>query len=77
MRLRRIGCDHARAYPPDGQSGEWWQRLKSAFDTASSAFVDASLAQLIAAARLPGSGISEIAVKSALALIAISQCKKT
>src|SRR3954468_14916795 len=43
----------------DGQAREWWQRLKNAFGTASSAFVDASLQQLIGAARLPGSGISE------------------
>ena len=36
---------------------EWWHRLQSAFGTASSAFVGASLQQLIAAARLPNSGI--------------------
>ncbi len=40
---------------------EWWHRLQSAFGTASSAFVGASLQQLIAAARLPNSGICEIA----------------
>jgi hypothetical protein len=59
VRLRRINCDYARASPPDGQAREWWQRLKNAFGSSSSAFVDASLVQLIAAARLPGSGISE------------------
>ncbi len=37
--------------------------------TASSAFVGASLQQLIAAARLPNSGISEIAVNASLAFI--------
>jgi hypothetical protein len=37
--------------------------------TASSAFVEASLHQLIAAARLPCSGISEIAVNASLAFI--------
>ena len=46
----------------DRQAREWWQRLKNAFDTASSAFVQACLCQLIAATRLPGSGISDIAV---------------
>jgi hypothetical protein len=61
VRLRRINSDHARPYPPDGQAHEWWPRLKNAFGTTSSAFVDASLQQLIAAARLPNSGISEIA----------------
>jgi hypothetical protein len=43
--------------------------LKNAFGTASSAFVDASLQQLIAAARLPNGGISQIAVNASLALI--------
>ena len=37
--------------------------------TSSSAFVEASLFQLQAAARLPGGGISEVGVNSALALI--------
>ena len=41
----------------------------TAFGTTSSAFVQASLHQLIAAARLPNSGISEIAVNASLALI--------
>jgi hypothetical protein len=68
VRLRRINSEHARSYPPD-QAREWWQRLKNAFGTASSAFVDASLQQLIAAARLPNSGISETAVNASLAFI--------
>ena len=54
---------------PDGQTREWWHRLKNAFGTASSAFVGASLQHLIAAARLPNSGISEIAVNASLAFI--------
>src|SRR5262245_24575211 len=69
VRLRRISSVYARPYPPDGQSHEWWVRLKNALGTASSAFVNASLFQLIAAARLPGSGISEIAVNASLAFI--------
>ena len=69
VRLKRVSCNYARAYPPDGQAREWWQRLKNAFGTSSSAFVDASLYQLIAAARLPDSGISEIAVNASLAFI--------
>jgi hypothetical protein len=40
-----------------------------ALGTASSAFVVASLQRLIAAARLPNSGISEIAVNASLAFI--------
>ena len=69
VRLKRINCDYARPYPPEGQACEWWQRLKHALGTASSAFVDASLQQLIAAARLPFSGISETAVNASLAFI--------
>src|SRR5438445_1544350 len=69
VRLKRVTCDHAIPYPPDGQAREWWQRLRNAFGTASSAFVQASLQQLIAAARLPNSGISEIAVNASLAFI--------
>jgi hypothetical protein len=59
----------ARPYPFDGQQKEWWLRLKAALGTASSDFVNASLVQLISAARLPLSGISEIAVNAALAFI--------
>ena len=69
VRLRRVNCNQAISYPPDGQAREWWQRLKDAFGTASSAFVEASLYQLIAAARLPGSGICEIAVNASLAFV--------
>jgi hypothetical protein len=69
VRLKRENCNHAIPYPPDGQAREWWQRLRNAFGTASSAFVQASLYQLVAAARLPGSGISEIAVNASLAFI--------
>jgi len=69
VRLKRVSCAVARPYPPDGMPREWWERLKRAFGTASSAFVDASLTQLVAAARLPCSGISEVAVNASLALI--------
>ena len=69
VRLKRVNCDQAIPYPPDGQPREWWHRLQNAFGTASSAFVGASLQQLIAAARLPNSGISEIAVNASLAFI--------
>ena len=69
VRLERINCSQARAHPPDGQVEEWSQRLKAALATTSSAFVEVSLYQLIAAARLPGSGVSEISVNSALAFI--------
>ena len=69
VKLKRVNCDQAIPYPPDGQTREWWHRLKNAFGTASSAFVGASLQHLIAAARLPNSGICEIAVNASLAFI--------
>jgi len=69
VRLKRLNCNEAIPYPYDAQGREWWQRLKNAFGTASSAFVEASLYQLIAAARLPGSGLSNIAVNASLAFI--------
>jgi hypothetical protein len=69
VKLKRVNCDQAIPYPPDGQTRGWWQRLKNALGTRSSAFVAASLQQLIAAARLPNSGISEVAVNASLAFI--------
>jgi hypothetical protein len=69
VRLKRVNCDQAIPYPPGGETREWWQRLKNALGTSSSAFVEASLYQLIAAARLPNSGICEIAVNASLAFI--------
>jgi hypothetical protein len=56
-------------YPPDGQGKVWWDRLKRSLGTSSSDFVNASLLQLQAAARFPGSGISETAMNAALAMI--------
>jgi hypothetical protein len=69
VKLRPIHANLAKAYPPDGETKVWWERLKSALGTTSSAFVDASLFQLQGAARLPGSGICEIAVNAALAMV--------
>ena len=48
VKLKEVNYQHAIPYPPDGQAHEWWQRLKNAFGTTSSAFVEASLYQLIA-----------------------------
>jgi hypothetical protein len=39
----RLNCNEAVPYPPNGQAREWWQRLRSAFGTASSAFVQGLL----------------------------------
>jgi len=70
VKLQRINCEYGKLYPPDGLKKEWWEALKSALGTCSSAFVNASLAQLQFAARLPDGPVSEIAMNSALALIA-------
>ena len=69
VKLERVDANLSKAYPPDGESEIWWDRLKQALGTASSDFVNASLFQLQGAARLPCSGISEIAMNAALAMV--------
>jgi hypothetical protein len=71
VKLERVHANLAKVHPPDGDADRavWLNRLKQALGTISDAFVDASLCQLQAAARLPCSGISEIAVNAALAMI--------
>src|SRR5262249_26337889 len=69
VRLRRLNADVAKAYPPQGDTHQWWDRLKSAMGTVSSDFVSQTLYQLQTAARLPNAGISEIGVNSALSII--------
>jgi hypothetical protein len=69
VRLERISCDVAKSLPPDGNESQWSDRLQQALGTASPEFVTATLFQLQAAAKLPNSGLSEIAVNAALAMI--------
>lgn len=69
VKLERINCDVSRSLPPDGERQMWINRLKAALGTTSMEFVDATLYQLQAAARLPNSGVSEIGVNAALAMI--------
>jgi hypothetical protein len=69
VRLRRVNASLAKNYPPDGETKVWWKRLKKAFGTTSSDFVNASLLQLQVAANLPSGGISEVGMNAALALI--------
>lgn len=73
VKLERINCDVSKSLPPDGDRQVWVARLKAALGTASLEFVDATLVQLQAAARLPNSGVSEVAVNSALAMIEAEQ----
>jgi hypothetical protein len=69
VKLARIDAERAMPYPPAEAREEWWERLKAALGTCSSAFVQAALAHFIAVCRLPGTGVSEVAVNAALAFI--------
>ena len=69
VKLERINCDFGKLLPTDEDRPAWIDQLKGALGTASTAFVDATLIQLQAAARLPNSGVSEIAINAALAMI--------
>ena len=64
VKLRRINTNLAENHPPDGETKVWWKRLKKALGTTPSDFVNASLLQLQAAARLPFNG-TETAVNAA------------
>ena len=67
--VQPVNAGFSKTYPPDGQGEIWWARLKKALGTSSSDFVNASLFQLQRAAQLPCSGISELAMNAALAMI--------
>jgi hypothetical protein len=69
VKLRVVNCNYAEPLPPDGVTEGWWQRLKGALGTSSNDFVRVSLFQLQSAARLPCTGISELAVNAGLAII--------
>jgi hypothetical protein len=69
VQLRRVHAGLSEHHPPEGNEKVWQARLQKALGTTSGDFVEASLHQLQAAARLPGSGVSELAVNAGLALI--------
>ena len=69
VKLDRVDASLAHPRSPDGQQAVWQARLQKAFGTASPDFVTACLYQLQATARLPGSGVCEVAVNAALALV--------
>jgi hypothetical protein len=73
VKLERINCDAAKSLPPEGDHQVWFDRLMVACGSASPDFISATLIQLQAAARLPNSGLSEIAVNAALAMIESEQ----
>jgi hypothetical protein len=74
-RLGRPDAYVAQTHPPDGDSENWWQRLKNALGTTSSDFVSASLLQVQAAARSPFGTTSETAMNAALAMVAAAAPK--
>jgi len=69
VKLLRPDAYVSQTYPPDGNSKDWWQRLKKALGTTSSDFVNACLLQIQAAARSPFGTISETHINAALAMI--------
>jgi hypothetical protein len=71
----RTGAYLEKAYPPDGDGKNWWQRLNKALGTVSSDFVNASLLQIQAAARSPLGIISETAINAGLAMISAAAPK--
>ena len=73
VKLERINCEVGKLLPTGVDRQAWIGRLKAALGTASIEFVDATLYQLQAAARLPNSGVSEIAINSALSMIESEQ----
>jgi hypothetical protein len=69
VKLLRPDAYVSQTYPPDGETKNWWRRLKKALGTTSSDFVNASLLQLQSAARSPFGTISETHINAALAMI--------
>jgi hypothetical protein len=67
--MRRHGMNYGTLYAPDGEAKNWWRALKAALGTTSSSFVNESLEQLQAAARLPDGLLSDTGMNAALALI--------
>ncbi|MBR1197806.1 hypothetical protein JQ574_17560 [Bradyrhizobium sp. AUGA SZCCT0158] len=73
VKLERINCNVAKSLPPDGNHQLWFVRLMDACGTSSPDFINATLFQLQAAARLPNGGLSETALNAALAMIESEQ----
>jgi hypothetical protein len=60
VKLERITASQSKTHPPDGNREIWWDRLKNALGTTSSDFVDGSMIQLQAAAKLPTAGFRKL-----------------
>jgi hypothetical protein len=67
--FRRINCNYGKIYPPADDRSVWWERLKKAFGTQSSDFVDLALFQIQLATRPYNLAVSEAAINTALAMI--------
>lgn len=73
IKLKGIQGNVASFGSPDINDDIWRMQLKAAFGTVSEAFVEVSLHQLQAAARMPGDGASEMAINAAIAMIAATK----
>jgi hypothetical protein len=74
--LEFVSSNYFKPRPPQGQEEKvWLERLKRTLGTTSSDFVNATLAQIQNACRLPGGGISETGVNAVLAFIEGSEVK--
>lgn len=73
IKLKGIQGNVASFGSPDLNDDIWRSQLKAAFGTVSDAFVEVSLHQLQAAARMPGDGPSELAINAAIAMIASAE----
>jgi hypothetical protein len=69
VKLQPATCDQGSLRSPGEDHAEWWMRLKHAFGTESTDFVDMALAQLQLATRPHGAAVSEAAINAALAMI--------
>lgn len=73
IRLKGIQGNVASFGSPAENDEVWRVQLKEAFGTVSEAFVEVSLHQLQAAARIPGDGASEMGINAAIAMIAAAK----
>lgn len=73
VKLERVHAGLSKASPFEEPLAAWQNRLRTALGTSSDEFVDATIIQLQTAARLPNGGISEMALNSAIAIVASAE----
>jgi len=70
VKLKAIQAEVATFGSPGPEDELWRAQLRAALGTVSDDFVETSLRHLQSAARIPGSGPSELAINAALAMVA-------